>query len=98
MPRNPRPDQIGMGGRITPEYAIRVIGTASGPHPRAWTSCNPDGGLSSKTVIHEAVRPLPTHSAKEAPLVERYREAQLSAGLFCIYEDCPKPSHQLSPF
>jgi hypothetical protein len=21
MPRNPRPDQIGMGGRITPEYA-----------------------------------------------------------------------------
>ena len=22
MPRNPRPDQIGMGGRITPEYAV----------------------------------------------------------------------------
>ena len=22
MPRNPRPDQIGMGGRITPEYAL----------------------------------------------------------------------------
>ena len=25
MPRNPRPDQIGMGGRITPEYAFIVF-------------------------------------------------------------------------
>jgi hypothetical protein len=25
MPRNPRPDQIGMGGRITPEYAINTV-------------------------------------------------------------------------
>ncbi len=27
MPRNPRPDQIGTGGRITPEYAHRVATT-----------------------------------------------------------------------
>jgi len=26
MPRNPWPDQIGMGGRITPEYAIHTGG------------------------------------------------------------------------
>jgi hypothetical protein len=48
-------------------------------------SAYPDGGLSSKIVIHEAERPLRTHSAKEAPLVEEYRMTQPSAGSFCIY-------------